>query len=49
MLELFATAELGAAVPSCPGWSVRDLVVHLGNLHRWVVQAMTTVLPASAA
>lgn len=23
-------------VPPCPGWSVRDLVVHLGGVHRWV-------------
>lgn len=25
----------GAAVPSCPGWTVRDLVLHQGNVHRW--------------
>ena len=22
-------------VPSCPGWSVADLTVHLGTVHRW--------------
>lgn len=25
----------GAAVPSCPGWTVRDLVAHQGMVHRW--------------
>ncbi|WP_223267657.1 maleylpyruvate isomerase family mycothiol-dependent enzyme [Streptosporangium nondiastaticum] len=31
-------ARAGAAppVPSCPGWSVSDLVVHLGSVHRGV-------------
>lgn len=24
-----------AAVPTCPGWQVRDLVRHVGNVHRW--------------
>ncbi|MGP3957366.1 maleylpyruvate isomerase N-terminal domain-containing protein [Nonomuraea sp. 3N208] len=23
-------------VPSCPGWSMSDLVLHLGNVHRGV-------------
>ena len=22
-------------VPTCPGWTVRDLIVHLGGVHRW--------------
>lgn len=25
-----------AEVPPCPDWTVRDLVVHLGGVHRWV-------------
>jgi uncharacterized protein (TIGR03083 family) len=25
----------GAAVPACPGWQVRDLLKHLGYVHRW--------------
>lgn len=28
-------ADAGAAVPTCPGWSVRDVVEHVGGLHRW--------------
>ncbi|MEU0337412.1 maleylpyruvate isomerase family mycothiol-dependent enzyme [Streptomyces sp. NPDC006193] len=37
--SLLLSAALGAgwdsAVPSCPGWRVRDLVSHQGNVHRW--------------
>ncbi len=34
--RLAAAAELGldAAVPSCPGWTVADLVAHTGVVHR---------------
>ena len=28
-------AGLGAPVPSCPPWMVRDLLRHLGYVHRW--------------
>jgi uncharacterized protein (TIGR03083 family) len=31
-----AEADLSAAVPTCPGWSVLDLVRHLGGVYRWV-------------
>ena len=27
--------RLDLAVPTCPGWTVRDLIVHLGGVHRW--------------
>ena len=37
--ELLASAAtqagLGAAVPACPGWAVRDLLKHTGFVHRW--------------
>jgi uncharacterized protein (TIGR03083 family) len=37
--ELLANAAqragLAAAVPSCPGWAVRDLLKHTGYVHRW--------------
>jgi uncharacterized protein (TIGR03083 family) len=29
------TAGPGAAVPTCPDWSVRDLLQHTGGVHRW--------------
>jgi len=28
-------AGLDAAVPSCPDWTVADLVTHIGNVQRW--------------
>ncbi len=28
-------AGLDADVPTCPGWAVADLVLHLGEVHRW--------------
>jgi uncharacterized protein (TIGR03083 family) len=30
-----AATDLAAAVPPCPQWTVRDLVTHLGGVHRW--------------
>jgi uncharacterized protein (TIGR03083 family) len=30
-----AATDLSAAVPPCPQWTVRDLVTHLGGVHRW--------------
>ncbi len=32
-----AAAGLDAAVPTCPGWDVAALVIHLGAVHRWAV------------
>ena len=28
-------AGLDAEVPTCPGWAVRDLLGHIGQVHRW--------------
>jgi uncharacterized protein (TIGR03083 family) len=37
--ELLATAteaaDPDADVPTCPGWKIRDLVHHVGGIHRW--------------
>lgn len=35
-------AGLDAPVPSCPGWQVRDLVAHVGGVHRWAASYVTT-------
>src|SRR3954468_5082072 len=32
-----ARAGLDAAVPTCPGWTVRELVAHQGMVHRWAI------------
>jgi uncharacterized protein (TIGR03083 family) len=30
-----AAADPGSGVPTCPEWTVRDLVRHMGGVHRW--------------
>ena len=45
--ELLATADLAAPVPSCPGWTVADLVVHLGETHLWARHAIVAGNPAA--
>jgi uncharacterized protein (TIGR03083 family) len=42
MSALLAAADLAAPVPSCPGWRVRDLVEHLGGVHRWTTEIVRT-------
>ncbi|MDJ1135894.1 maleylpyruvate isomerase family mycothiol-dependent enzyme [Streptomyces iconiensis] len=34
--HLLAGADMAAPVPSCPGWSLGQLVRHIGGAHRWV-------------
>src|SRR5262249_15085886 len=47
--ETAARAALGAqpapAVPSCPGWRVTNLVLHLGTVHRYVARVIAERLP----
>ncbi|MGW6914260.1 maleylpyruvate isomerase family mycothiol-dependent enzyme [Kitasatospora sp. NPDC054939] len=35
LADAAAAADLAAPVPGCPGWELRDLVVHTGKVHRW--------------
>ncbi len=35
-------AGLDASVPSCPPWTVRDLVTHIGGVQRWATTVVTT-------
>jgi len=37
-----ASGDLGAAVPSCPGWTVRDLVSHVLGVYRHKIVALET-------
>lgn len=30
-----ARADLGTPIPTCPEWTMRDLVRHVGDVHRW--------------
>lgn len=35
-LAAVAESAIDRPVPACPGWDVRQLVNHLGRVHRWV-------------
>jgi uncharacterized protein (TIGR03083 family) len=35
LAEVAAGTDLGAPVPTCPEWELRDLVHHVGGVHRW--------------
>lgn len=35
-------ADLSAKVPTCPDWTLRELVVHVGGAHRWVHHIVST-------
>src|ERR1035437_1717200 len=35
-----SAADLERPVTGCPGWTVQDLVVHVGSIERWVVHAV---------
>ncbi|MFC7308752.1 maleylpyruvate isomerase family mycothiol-dependent enzyme [Streptomyces monticola] len=37
-----AGADLTATVPTCPDWSLRELAVHVGGAHRWVLHIVAT-------
>src|SRR2546426_3252289 len=37
-----ADTDLDAPVPTCPEWCLRDLVRHLGGVHRWATTYVTT-------
>ena len=39
-----ARAGLAAPVPTCPGWTVRDLVAHQGMVHRWAAGCVRGVV-----
>lgn len=37
-----AAAGLGAVCPTCPGWTVRDVLEHTGMVHTWVDRLVST-------
>ena len=37
-----ARGDLSPSVPGCPGWSVGDLVLHLGGVYEWVIAVLTS-------
>ncbi|GAA3178245.1 maleylpyruvate isomerase family mycothiol-dependent enzyme [Nonomuraea roseoviolacea] len=40
LVELVSGADPGTRVPTCPGWTVADLVTHVGTTHRWVTHIL---------
>jgi uncharacterized protein (TIGR03083 family) len=50
LAEAARAAGMEMAVPTCPGWTVSDLLHHIGGVHRWAVLHITTGLdrPTSA-
>jgi uncharacterized protein (TIGR03083 family) len=42
MVAAVGAADAGAAVPTCPGWTVRDLTRHAGSVHRWATGFVAT-------
>lgn len=38
LAEAVVAAGEGAGVPTCPGWTVGDLVRHTGTFHRWAAR-----------
>jgi uncharacterized protein (TIGR03083 family) len=40
--RLVRGADLAAPVAACPGWTVYELVTHLGAIHRWAAEATRT-------
>jgi len=43
--DLLDEAELAAAVPACPGWTLLDLADHLGGVHQWARHAVVAGNP----
>jgi len=45
LLKTAEHTDLDAAIPGCPGWVLRDLLRHVGSVHRWatgyVAEALT--------
>jgi hypothetical protein len=41
MAKAIAAAEPDAPIPTCPEWTMRDLVVHTGTVHRWATANVT--------
>ncbi|MFG3440726.1 maleylpyruvate isomerase family mycothiol-dependent enzyme [Nonomuraea sp. NPDC047897] len=40
LVELVTGADPGTPVTTCPGWTLADLVTHVGTTHRWVTHIL---------
>ena len=41
-LAAIVDGDLDRPVPTCPGWTFRQLAIHLGRGHRWAAQIVAT-------
>ncbi|MGE5136057.1 MAG: maleylpyruvate isomerase family mycothiol-dependent enzyme [Gemmatimonadota bacterium] len=44
-LAAIACPDLTRPVPTCPGWTLRELVTHVGRGHRWAAEIVATRSP----
>lgn len=42
LTDQIKTADLALPVPACPGWSLGDLLRHVGGAHRWAERIVRT-------
>jgi uncharacterized protein (TIGR03083 family) len=40
--DVAAASTLTTPIPTCPGWQMRDLVRHVGGIHRWATGYVAT-------
>ena len=45
MTKALQQADPAAAVPGCPGWTVRELAAHVIAVHRWATRALDSETP----
>ena len=43
--DIITGADLATVVPTCPGWTLHDLVLHVGRVHRWAHGAIVAGEP----
>jgi uncharacterized protein (TIGR03083 family) len=46
LLGIAAEADLALPIPTCPGWTLRDLVEHVSGANRWVSRCVASGLTA---
>jgi len=42
LAEAAESAGAEAPIPTCPGWAMRNLVHHVGGVHRWATEIVST-------
>ena len=42
LADIVSRHDADLPIPTCPDWNLRQLATHLGRVHRWVTQLVTT-------